>query len=493
MLKKFSFLFSRFTLTMLLVFMQIGLFLWMIYVVSNYWRWNLIFFGVSVIIVIFLLAKEENPTYKMAWVVPIMLFPVFGGVFYLFYRRRNLSRRKVLRHLAIEAERQGYLKDHPPRAKTREAAYLYKRNWAAYENTESTFLESGEAMLTWLLKDLEAAKHFIFLEFFVIKKSTMWTQILDVLKQKAQEGVEVCVMYDDFGSSALPYKYPKYLASFGIKAEKFNPIKPRLNFGNNYRNHRKIIVVDNKIGYSVGNNIADEYINFTQPFGTWADTGIRLNGEATWSLTVAFLDAWSFTRDESIDYEDYNYKHTAKTDGEFMPFTDTPLDNEETTKQVYLSMIYSAKKSIFVTTPYLIIDPEFKNALTFAAKSGVDVNIVIPGIPDKQIIYMVTESHLPTLMREGVKIYRYTPGFMHAKMMLIDDEKAMIGSANLDYRSLYLHFENSVYVYKSSFIESMRTYFDEVIHKSEKVPAGEKKRLLYRGIQLVFRTFKGIM
>jgi cardiolipin synthase A/B len=484
---------SRTTLVLLLVLLQIGLFFLMINYVSSVGEWQTIFYAISVIIVIYIVGRNENPTYKIGWIIPILVFPLFGGAFYLFYRRRNISKTLLKRHLDLEKSRKIYINHEHSRHMNNDQIYLHRLNWPTYHFTKTNFLASGEAMFKSLLQDLKNAKKFIFLEFFIIQKGKMWEEILSILKTKVKEGVEVKIIYDDFGSSRLPYQYPKVLLKYGIQAYQFNKMQMHLNFMNNYRDHRKIVVIDNKIGYTGGNNIGDEYINLISPYGHWLDTGVRIEGDAVWSLTLAFLENYSFVSEKEVSYKDYYVKHKMESDGLITPFTDTPLDSEETTKNIYISLIQRATKSISVTTPYLIIDNEFSNALRFAAKSGVDVKIIIPFIPDKRFVYMVTESYMPELLKEGVKVYYYKPGFIHSKLMIIDEHLAMIGTANLDYRSLFLHFENSIYIENASTIKDMNHFFETTLQKSELVDRNIKKPLYYRMMQHILKTFSMLM
>ncbi len=487
-------LLNRLNFILMMILIQIVVFVMMIYYLSSFWRWNWLFILISMFIVVFLISKEDNPTYKLSWIIPIMLFPVVGGVFYLFYRYRNIKRKDVKRFREIERTRQYYLKDHVSLLNSRESHYLKRNGWASFHQTQSTYIDSGESMLSQLLTDIAAAKHHIFLEFFIIKPSSMWEQILNALKAKAAEGVEVIIIYDDFGSNQMPYHTPRDLKKHGIDVHKFNPLKLRINFANNFRNHRKIVVIDNQIAYATGNNIGDEYINLEQPFGHWLDTGVRLNGDAVWSLTVTFLDILCFITGEAIDYKRYDLDFESQpADGFVIPFTDNPINDEEITKNVYMSLIYNAKHSIKITSPYLIIDPEFKHALKTAAKSGVKISIIIPKIPDKKLVYMVTKSHLPTLMNDGIHVHTYTPGFMHAKMMIVDDEKAIIGTANLDYRSLYLHFENSVYLHKTTSVQTMSEHFDYLEACSLPLSAKDKPNVFVGVIQSLLRLFATMM
>lgn len=493
MKRLFKFLLNRITLTVLLLIIQVIFILLLIIYVSAFWKLQTIFYIISVIIVINLIAKDENPAYQIVWIIPILVFPVIGGLFYLFYRRRSISPGLIRRHLEIEAGRGDYTRDLPAPLSNREANYLRRLHWPSFESTETKFLDSGESFFENILNDIKKAERYIFLEFFIIKKGYMWNSILSILKEKARQGVEIILIYDDFGCAGLPYHYPKKLASFGIKVYQFNKMKIRLNFGYNYRNHRKIIVIDGRIGYSGSSNIADEYINRVSPFGHWLDAGIRLEGDAVRSLVNAFFSSLRFVSNIDIDYNKYYSSHSMPSDGFVIPFADTPLNEEESTKYIYISLINSAKRSIKITTPYLIIDMEFKNTLKYAAMSGIDISIIIPGIPDKKIIYMVTESYIPELMNAGVKFYRYSKGFIHSKMMIIDDEKAMIGTANLDYRSLFLHFENSVYLENTSSIIEMKNFYKDIIKSCDPVSNDEKKSIIYYSIASIFKVFQSLM
>lgn len=487
-------LFNRMTVVMLLVLIQIALFVLMIVYLSSFWLWNVIFIVVSLLIVLILINNDDNPSYTIAWIIPIMLFPVVGGAFYLFYRYRNIRPQDRLYFRKIDTERRIMAGKHHPLRVSRTSHYLQEAGWPTYQNTITDYISSGPSMFEKVLLDIKHAKHFIFLEFFIIKPGKMWDKLFEALKDKAASGVEVKLVYDDFGSKDLPANFPYVMQQHLIQAFKFNRIRLRVNFANNYRNHRKIVVIDNQIGYVTSNNIGDEYIGLRKPYGEWLDTGVRMVGDAVSSLTVSILDTLRFVSRIEMDYTKYLFAANVQaTDGYVIPFSDTPIDEEETTKNIYLSMIFKAKKSIKVTTPYLIIDPEFRHALRLAAKSGVEVSIIIPEIPDKKIVYMVTKSNLPPLLKDGVKIYTFTPGFIHSKMMIVDDDKAMIGTANLDYRSLYLHFENTVYLEATPTIHQMITHYDELISQSSLIDKDKRDPILYRALQAVFRLFASLM
>jgi cardiolipin synthase len=393
----------------------------------------------------------------------------------------------------IDINRKDYVKDLSNPLKTKDSVYLERLQWPTYEKTHVTFHPSGEELYAKMMEDMKQATSYIFLEYFIINHGKMWDEMLTLLKEKASEGVEIKIIYDDFGSSGLSYHYPKKIKTKNLEIIQFNPMRLHINFAQNYRDHRKIAVIDGKIGYTGGINIGDEYINLIKRFGHWHDAGIRLEGDAVWSLVIGFLENWRFSTKKDINYEDYYIKHEVVSKGYVIPFSDTPLDRETTIKNLYLSLIASATKSIEITTPYLIIDNELLTALKYASKSGIDVSIIIPYVPDKKLIFMVTESFLPELMDAGVKIYRYTPGFIHSKMMIADHKRALIGTANLDFRSLYLHFENMVYLEKNDAISDMERFFHETKEKSQLVMNRKHKNIIYRLIQIILRGFATLM
>ena len=486
-------LLSRTFFIFILFILQMTLFFFLIDYIASFGYFNTIFYTISILIVIYMLYKEENPVYKLSWIIPILIFPLFGGLFYLFYQQRNTSKKVLTRHLNIDLNRYDYVFDLENPLRTKDSIYLENLNWPTYKNTQTKFLSSGEALYEALLLDIKEAKSYIFLEYFIINPGTMWDEMLSLLKQKASEGVEVKIIYDDFGSSYLPYNYPKKIKSENFEMLQFNKMRFHVNFAQNYRDHRKILVIDGKIGYTGGINIGDEYINRIHPYGYWQDAGIRLEGDAVWSLTIGFLENWRFSTKNDIDYLDYKVDYMIPSNHYVIPFSDTPLDRELTIKNLFLSLINSAKTSIKITTPYLIIDNELMTALKYASKSNVDVSIIIPYVPDKKLIFMVTESYLPELISAGVKVYRFLPGFIHSKMIIADDKKALIGTANLDFRSLYLHFENMVYLDGGDVIHDMKTFYEETIEKSQYIEHLPKRSLFYRLIQIALKGFSSLM
>ncbi len=484
---------SRTSLIGILLLLQIALFIVLIYYLSIIPYMSIALYGISTLIVIYLIYREENPIYKLSWIVPILIFPLFGGLFYLFYRSRNISNRVKQQFMEGEINRAAYV-SLSSTLQHKSLHYLERYYWPSYDQTDVDFFDSGERLFTALKQDLQRAKHFIFLEFFIINPGKMWDEILDILKEKAKQGVEIKLIYDDFGSYRLPYKYPKKLADYGIDAVQFNRMRMHINFAMNYRDHRKIVVIDNRIAFTGGTNIGDEYINLEHPFGHWQDAGIKLTGQAVWSLTISFLQTYVFMTKKHVDYQHYRLpSETSTANGLVTPFTDGPINGEPLTKNTFLSLISEAKYEILITTPYLIIDYELSEMIKLAAKSGVKVKIVIPYIPDKKLVYMITETYANELFSAGVEIYHYKPGFIHSKMLIVDRSKAITGTANFDFRSLYLHFENNVYLIDTPVIDDMVTYMNNVIEKSVLMEQLRHRHFFYRLIQYILRGFSSLM
>ena len=349
-----------------------------------------------------------------------------------------------------------------------------------------------------MLKELKNAKKFIFLEYFIIKNGTMWSEILKILEEKAKEGLDVRLIYDDMGCIALlPTSYPKQMEEKGIKCIAFNKLNPFLGVIMNNRDHRKMMIIDGKTVFSGGMNLADEYINLEHSYGKWKDNGIKITGEAVWNFTIMFLNMWNSYRKDDEDYKKYKYdfsKENLEQNGYTIPYGETPLDNEIVGENVYLNIINQAQKYVYIMTPYLIIDTDMINSLILAAKRGVDVRIVVPGIPDKKIVYSLTTSYFETLIKNGVKIYKYTPGFVHSKVFVSDDNIATVGTINLDYRSLYLHFECGVFMQDVEEIKDVKKDLVDTIEESHFVSKKEAMPKLLKSVwQAVLRLFAPLM
>ena len=355
----------------------------------------------------------------------------------------------------------------------------------------------GEKAFPVMLEELKKASKFIFLEYFIINNGIMWDSILKILEEKVSEGVEVRVIYDDAGCiSTLKKDYNKFLESKGIKCVVFNKLNPLSGVIMNNRDHRKILIVDGRVAFSGGINISDEYINEKKLYGHWKDNAIKIVGEGVFNFTVLFLTMWNAYREEDKDYNlfKYEFNDTIKQDGFVVPYGETPLDSEIVGEDIYLNIINQSHKYLYIMTPYLIIDTDMINSLVLAAKRGVDVRIIIPGVPDKKIVYSLSESYLQILVEGGVKIYKYTPGFVHSKMFLSDDLVSVVGTINLDYRSLYLHFECGVYLEGHSSIKKIKNDFEESFKVSHKLSKKEATPGLIKAIwQTVLRLFAPLM
>ncbi len=485
---------SRTTFILLLLLLQIAFFFVTVNFISRFQYIHTILYIITIIIVMYLIHKEENPIYKLTWIIPIMIFPLFGGLFYLFYKNTNISNKAKNLYQTIEDERIEYTKSMNISYQSKITNYLYLLGFPTFTHTKTTFFDSGEKLFDDLIKSLQTAQKVIYMEFFIISQGQLWTEILNILKQKANQGVDIKIIYDDFGSSKLPYTYTKTLKSYGIDAYNFNPMKPHLNFQMNYRNHRKVVIIDHHIGYTGGINIGDEYINKESPFGHWQDSGLKLEGPAVFSLTAGFLDQLRFLSSDAIKIDYKSSDASISTSKSLItPFFDAPLDKEYTTKNIYMQMIYKAKSYIYISTPYLILDYELMTALKFAVSSGVAVHIIIPYIPDKRTIFMVSESYAKDLSEAGIHVHKYKPGFIHSKFMVVDDQEALIGTVNLDYRSLFLHFENSIYLKNDVSIIDIKHHFEDLLLKSVDIKDLKKHNLLYRFIQLVLKGFSSIL
>ena len=357
-------------------------------------------------------------------------------------------------------------------------------------------------MFPVLVRELEQAEHYIYIEYFIINDGVMWRTILDILERKTTEGVDVRLIYDGFGClTTLPYHYERFLREKGIQCQVFNPFRPLLNIVQNNRDHRKICVIDGKTGFTGGINLADEYINQKRRFGHWKDTAVILKGEAVWNMTVMFLHMWNVIANSSepIDHELHLPHHfhpdSFESDGYVQPYSDTPLDGEIVGENVYLNIINRARKYVYICTPYLIIDNEMMTALCLAAKSGVDVRIMTPGIPDKKMVFLLTQSYYEQLLEAGVHIYEYQPGFLHAKSFVCDDEIAVVGTINLDYRSLYHHFENGVWFYKNKVIQDILSDFQETLNYCDPISIDfcRNRNIVIRAFQSILRLFAPLL
>lgn len=445
---------------------------------------------ISVAMAIFIANTKDNPSIKLSWTALIMATPVFGTLLYIFIHaeigHRLISRlfKNVLEKTSCFAMQDLHL-NQELKANEKDlyntARYTFENaRCPVYKKTSTKYFPCGKLMWEDMLCELEKANDFIFLEYFIIEEGEMWGKILDILKRKASEGVEVRVIYDGTCSvSLLPHSYPKTLASFGIKCRVFSPLRPFVSTHYNNRDHRKILVVDGRVAFTGGVNLADEYINSKTRFGHWKDCGIKISGEAVKSFTLMFLQIWNvYPNKENYQYylEKSINSQNAGSDGYIIPYGDSPLDDEKVGETMYLNMINTAKEYIYIMTPYLAIDNEMTTALKNAAKRGVDVRIIIPHIPDHKITHAIAKTHCCELVPAGVKIFEYLPGFIHSKVFVSDSIHAIVGTINLDYRSLYLHFECAAYIYKSSVIDDIYKDFADTFPKCKKIEAGDLEK-----------------
>lgn len=481
MKKILSKIFTRTVITLGLVGLQFFIIALQLTRLGTYYAQISIFLSfLSFVVVCVLICKNMNPQAKLAWIVPILMFPMFGGVLYILYGQAYYSKDFKIRYAKAEyAVRRAFANENKAYELLKEedeiiASHSYYMasvsRTPAFVNTKAEYYGMGEDFHKSLLEELKKADKFIFMEYFIIEKGEMWNSILDILKEKVNHGVEVRLMYDDVGCiDRIPYKYNKELNATGIKIGIFNRVNPVFSTLFNYRDHRKITVIDGKVGFTGGINLADEYINKAEGKMFWKDSAVKLEGEAVWSLTVTFLQMWNSMKHTENTYKKYKYefKENMYMDGYVQPYKDEPLDKELVGEYVYMNILNNAKKYVYFYTPYLIIDYELRTALVMAAKRGVDVRLVLPGVPDKKMVYALTQSYYPDLIANGVKIYQFTKGFIHSKCCLSDDEVATVGSINLDYRSLYHHFENGVYFYKSSVCKTLKEDMEKTFEESE--------------------------
>ena len=449
-----------------------------------------------------IIASDDNPDYKVPWVLFVLVVPIAGFMLYFLFYSRKLQKKFIrrldeLRKYRYESDQVKILEEleRENAHASAQAKMLCSISGASvFGNTKQTYYPLGEDMWQAMLPDLEKAEKFIFMEYFIIEEGRFWNSILDILKQKAASGVTVRVLYDDIGCmGTLPGDYAKTLRSYGIEATPFSRMRGQADGEFNNRSHRKICVIDGKVGYTGGVNIADEYINEVVKFGHWKDTGIRLEGEAVWELTRLFLSDYGLNV-KTLPKDEHELYPTSdiSEDGFVIPFGDgpSPIYEHRVGKSVIQNMLGSATRYMYMTTPYLIIDNDLCRSIESAALRGVDIRIIVPHIPDKRIVFGMTRSFYHRLMKSGVKIYEYEPGFIHAKSYVADDEYAMIGTINLDYRSLVHHFENGVWMYKCDSIKDLKADIDETLAKSiEITPDMLKTGLATRFIRSVVRIF----
>lgn len=478
---------SRLFWVVILFALQAGLVVYLVFWASFSRGIYLVFMALSMVMAVVLMTRDEKAPYKLMWMFLLVIFPFFGGVFYILFGNKKIGRfsRKRLRafiksvpeipsNIAQTEESQEIFGDF-----IKEARFITETTgFKAWGGTECEYFEYPEDFYEDLIEELNRAKKFIFIEYFIIAPGSRWNQILEILKRKVREGLDIRVIYDDMGSiNVLPSDYADTLKRMGIDAISFNKVHLHINPRLNFRDHRKILSIDGDICYTGGLNLADEYFNDKIRFGHWKDDAIKLRGSACWNLTMLFLMNWDCWTGKSDELTHFVPLKEYKTDGYVQPFGSSPFSRNSSAEEGYLQLINNASKYIWITTPYLIPDDTMMTALRTASLSGVDVRIITPHYPDKRSVFEVTQSNYLELLNAGVKIYEYTPGFIHSKEFLVDDEVCCIGTTNLDYRSFFLHFELSVLFYNSSILSKVKKEFDKTFELSHQVNIEEVKNV----------------
>ncbi len=444
------------------------------------------------VVIIYIINRDEPPEFKLSWIIPLCLFPVFGALIYVFIvgnfggigLKKKLGRRvRETEGMLIRSEETEAAIQKCPEVFKGFAYYMENSaGFPVYHNSVARYYPLGEDKFADLIVELKKAEKYIFLEYFIIERGIMWDTILDILKEKVKEGVEVRVMYDGMCSILLlPYNYPKELESFGIKAKMFAPIVPFLSTTQNNRDHRKIVVIDGKTAFTGGVNLADEYINQVERFGHWKDVAVKVTGDAVRSFTIMYLQMWNVSEQGSENYEAYVknivYEEPLYHDGFVIPYGETPTRSTEVGKTVYQSMINGSTKYVHIMTPYFIVGREFLDCMRYAAHRGVEVAMILPHIPDKKVVYFIARTFYPELIQAGIKVYEYTPGFIHAKIFVSDDQCATVGTINLDYRSFYHHFECGAYFYDNSVVAKVEEDFQDTLLECQEITMDYYKKI----------------
>ncbi len=488
-------IFGRTAVIILALLLQLLLWLFLFIYMRTYLPYVWAAMGiVAILVVIHIINRSGETTSKLTWIVLISLVPVLGAILYLWvhtdfgHRLEHKRLREVIEQTGglVRQDEEVLAKVKAEEPQLSELAAYMDRNggYPVYSHATSRYLPTGEANLEAMLVDLENAKSFIFLEYFIVDEGYMWGRVLDILRRKVEEGVEVRMMYDGTCSIfRLPYGYPKKLQALGIQCKMFAPPRPVVSTHYNNRDHRKILVIDGQVAYTGGVNLADEYINRKTIYGKWKDVAIRVQGDAVRSFTLMFLQMWNMDT-EGDQYEKYlDCTKPVEGDGGYLlPYGDSPLDSERVGEMVYCDILNRAHRYVHIMTPYLILDDVVRAALMYAAERGVQVQIILPHIPDKTYAFALAKTHYKELVSTGVEIYEYTPGFIHAKVFTSDDEKAVVGTINLDYRSLYHHFECGLYMHHSEEISRVEQDFQETLKECHRITQEDirNEKLKYR-------------
>lgn len=506
--KEVNYIPFRYIVAMLLTIFEIVSIIAIMVILALYVPYFYVAIMITVVaVVIQIIGSNENPDYKVPWLLFVITLPIVGLMIYFIFHQRKLPKRhfkrikKLHNSLKYDDSKESELLNKDNELIYSQIEQLKKISGThLYMNNDLTYFSLGEEMHKSILEELEKANKFIFLEYFIIEEGIFWNSILDILKRKASEGVEVKVVYDDIGCmNTLPGNYFKQLRKIGIEAVLFSKLKGQADGEFNNRSHRKILVIDGKVGFTGGVNIADEYINEKEVYGHWKDTGIKIEGSAVNELTKIFLLDYyiNIKKEVQIDFSSYYNNYQSKENNSYViPFGDgpNPIYERQVGKTVIMNILNQATKYVYITTPYLIIDNELMRCIENTALRGIDVRIIVPHIPDKKLVFEMTKSNYEILIKSGVKIYEYTPGFIHSKMYISDDKLVMIGTINLDYRSLTHHFENGVLIYKDKCIYNMKEDFILTMNQSKYIDNNlEKDNLIKRFIKSIVRIFSPLL
>lgn len=485
---------------------QIAVFVAMIYGLSEHYLFiNTLITVLTVITVFYITNSSGKSSYKILWIIFILAVPLFGVTAYMFLgggrvfphvkRKMQNCESKYINQLPHDSEVYETLR-YSDGLHSRQADYLtMESSFPLYKNSSVEFLAPGETFLPRFLEELEKAQKYIFIEFFIIAEGKMWSDVCNILERKACEGVQVKVLFDDFGSIKRQHKnFIKNLRRKGIEVAVFNKIRPSMDIFMNNRNHRKIVVIDGKVAVTGGLNLADEYINQLERFGYWMDCAVIVKGDAVKSFLAMFCSTWEFTTGSSIDMAAHISEEKVLEKGFLLPYADGPLDNKNPAEGIYMQILNSAQRYVYITTPYLIIDNSMKECLNLAAKSGIDVKIITPHIPDKWYVHPVTQYNYYDLLEAGVKIYEYTPGFIHSKIFVSDDSVATVGTVNMDYRSFIMHFECGVWMCHNKTVYDIKDHFNTLLLQCEEITLEKMKKAplfvrLKRAILHLFAPF----
>lgn len=486
--KIWKIIYSRMFIVLSLLALTIFLILWLVSSAAIYIPAFLTAMQLfSILVAIFIINRPMNTSFKLTWIVFVIGIPIFGALFYFIlqsnietrrYRKNFYQKAQFLREYSETSDKVMTALAKEDREQLKLAHYMSEYvGYPIHTNTDAVYFSSGQAKFEALLEELNRAESYIFMEYFIVDMGYMWDSILAVLKEKVAQGVEVRFMYDGMNSlTNLPYTYYKTLRKYGIKAKVFSQIIPALSTIQNNRDHRKIAIIDGRVAFTGGVNIADEYINKKARFGYWKDAAIMIKGEAVANFTLMFLQMWNYDEKEETDDLKYLKLHkeletqTIDSEGFFLPYGENPFDGDEVAKRVCLDMIHSATDYIYIMTPYLVLDDEMLDNLVYAAKRGVEVRLLLPHIYDKKVAYLAARTDFPTYLEAGIEIYEFQPGFVHSKVVLVDDKKATVGTVNMDFRSFYLNFECGLYIYNhTAVLAAIKQDFKDSFKKSQRL------------------------